>query len=75
MHLLLAYQNGAESLILLQAPDQIPGNQAMSNKSQTIRLVYTSSATSDLNEEQLLELLKQSRSRNQKQNVTGMLVY
>lgn len=47
----------------------------MNNSHQLIRLIYTSSATNDMSEEQLFELLIQSRSRNKKQNVTGMLVY
>ncbi len=40
-----------------------------------IRLVYVSSATRDMSEEDLLLLLEQSRKRNQRQNVTGMLLY
>lgn len=40
-----------------------------------IRLVYASSATRDMSEDDLLSLLEQSRSRNKRQNVTGMLLY
>lgn len=40
-----------------------------------IHLVYVSSATHAMNEEELLYLLEQSRNRNKRQNVTGMLLY
>ena len=40
-----------------------------------IHLVYVSSATSEMSEQDLVMLLEQSRSRNRKLNVTGMLLY
>lgn len=40
-----------------------------------IRLVYVSSATSEMNEEELLELLSQSRKKNTQLNLTGILLY
>jgi len=40
-----------------------------------IHLVYVSSATEDMSDDELVFLLKQSRERNKKQNVTGMLLY
>ena len=40
-----------------------------------IHLVYASSATRDMSEDDLLFLLEQSRRRNKRQNVTGMLLY
>jgi len=40
-----------------------------------IHLIYISSATSWPNERDLKELLAQSRERNLKQNITGMLLY
>ena len=40
-----------------------------------IHLVYVSSASHPLSEEDLLSLLEQSRNRNKRQNVTGMLLY
>ena len=40
-----------------------------------IHLIYISSATSWPSENDLKELLEQSRVRNLKQNITGMLVY
>lgn len=40
-----------------------------------IHLVYVSSATREMNEEDLLFLLEQSRNRNKEKNVTGMLLY
>jgi len=40
-----------------------------------IHLVYVSSATEEMSEEDLLHLLEQSRNRNKRQNVTGMLLY
>lgn len=40
-----------------------------------IHLVYVSSATREMSEEDLLYLLEQSRDRNKRQNVTGMLLY
>ena len=40
-----------------------------------IQLIYVSSATSDMTEEQLYELLIQAQERNKNQNITGMLLY
>ena len=40
-----------------------------------IRLVYASSAAREMSEDDLLFLLEKSRSRNKRQNVTGMLLY
>jgi len=40
-----------------------------------IHLTYVSSATREMSEDDLLFLLEQSRNRNKKQNVTGMLLY
>ena len=40
-----------------------------------IRLIYVSSATRDLSEQDLVSLLEQAHERNTKQNVTGMLLY
>lgn len=40
-----------------------------------IHLVYVSSASRDMSKDDLLHLLEQSRNRNQRQNVTGMLLY
>ncbi len=40
-----------------------------------IHLVYYSSATHEMSDEELQFLLEQSRNRNQRQNVTGMLLY
>ena len=40
-----------------------------------IHLVYVSSATREMSEEDLLFLLEQSRNRNKRQNITGMLLY
>lgn len=40
-----------------------------------IHLVYVSTATCKMSNEELLFLLKQSRNRNKRQNVTGMLLY
>lgn len=40
-----------------------------------IHLIYVSSATWEMSEEDLLSLLEQSRGRNIKQNVTGLLLY
>ena len=40
-----------------------------------IRLIYVSSATRPMGEQDLLDLLAQSRPRNTRQHVTGMLVY
>jgi len=40
-----------------------------------IHLIYISSATRPMGEQDLLDLLVQSRSRNMRQHVTGMLVY
>lgn len=40
-----------------------------------IHLIYISSATRDLSEMDLLDLLHQSRDRNKRQNVTGMLLF
>ena len=39
-----------------------------------IRLIYASSATREMSEDDLLFLLEQSRRRNERQNVTGMLL-
>ena len=40
-----------------------------------IHLVYVSSATREMSEDDLRILLEQSRRRNKRQNVTGMLLY
>ena len=40
-----------------------------------IHLVYVSSATRDMSEQGLVMLLEQCRTRNQKLNFTGMLLY
>lgn len=40
-----------------------------------IHLIYISSATSWPSERDLLDLLAQSRERNQRQDITGMLLY
>ena len=40
-----------------------------------IQLIYVSSAVNQMSEAELLELLEQARSRNQKQQITGMLLY
>lgn len=40
-----------------------------------IHLVYISSATRDFSHEELLNLLEQSRERNARLNITGMLLY
>lgn len=40
-----------------------------------IRLVYVSSATKEMSQEELLELLEQSREKNKEKNLTGMLLY
>lgn len=42
---------------------------------QMIHLIYISSATRAMGEQDLLDLLAQSRSRNTRQHVTGMLLY
>lgn len=40
-----------------------------------IHLIYISSATKEFSERDLITLLEQSRTRNKRQNVTGMLLY
>lgn len=40
-----------------------------------IQLIYISYATREMNEQNLLDLLKQSRMKNEKYNVTGLLLY
>ena len=40
-----------------------------------IHLIYVTSATKEMTDEELLYLLEQSRSRNLKQDVTSMLLY
>ena len=40
-----------------------------------IHLIYVSSATRQMSEEELIYLLSQSRDRNERQNVTGILLY
>jgi len=40
-----------------------------------IHLVYVSSATKEMSIEDLNSLLEQSRARNKRQNITGMLLY
>ncbi|WP_419835757.1 BLUF domain-containing protein [Endozoicomonas atrinae] len=40
-----------------------------------INLVYVSSASRVMDEHELTALLEQSRDRNLRQNVTGMLIY
>jgi hypothetical protein len=46
-----------------------------SEENPLIQLIYFSSATRELSDSELEELLEQARSRNAKQNVTGMLIY
>lgn len=40
-----------------------------------IRLIYFSSASYDISEEELLEILEVSRTKNKENNITGMLLY
>ena len=40
-----------------------------------IHLVYVSSATHEMSEQDLIDLLEQSRTRNNEQNISGMLLY
>ncbi len=40
-----------------------------------IHLIYVSSASKEMTEEELLELLNQARDRNLIKNITGMLLY
>jgi len=40
-----------------------------------IHLIYFSSATKEMGEDDLISLLEESRDRNKRQNVTGMLLY
>jgi len=40
-----------------------------------IHLIYVSSATNEMTDDELLYLLEQCRSRNLRQHVTGMLLY
>ena len=40
-----------------------------------IQLIYISYATREMNEQNLLDLLEQSRIKNEKHNVTGLLLY
>lgn len=40
-----------------------------------VRLIYVSSATKDMSEEDLIKLLEQSREKNKIKNLTGMLLY
>lgn len=40
-----------------------------------IRLIYVSSATKEMSQQELVELLSQSREKNQLLNITGMLLY
>ena len=40
-----------------------------------IHLIYVSSATKEMTESDLLELLKKARERNAEKNITGMLLY
>ena len=40
-----------------------------------IHLIYVSSATREMTEEDLIFLLEQSRNRNLRQHVTGMLLF
>ena len=40
-----------------------------------IHLIYVSTATREMSKEDLLFLLEQSRNRNKRQNITGMLLY
>lgn len=44
-------------------------------KGKMIQLIYVSSATRVLSEEDLVFLLEQARDRNKRQNVTGMLLH
>ena len=43
--------------------------------SPLIHLIYVSSATKNMSDDELRELLTQSRDRNSTQNVTGLLLY
>ena len=47
----------------------------MDKEISMINLVYTSTATHQMEEDELLCLLEQARDRNKRQNVTGMLLY
>jgi hypothetical protein len=38
-------------------------------------LLYTSEAVNDFNQQQMLELLNQARTNNQRRGVTGLLIY
>jgi len=40
-----------------------------------IRILYISSATKSMNEDELLELLQQCRTSNSKEDITGMMLY
>jgi len=40
-----------------------------------IHLIYISSATNQPSENELIDLLEQSRARNKKQHITGLLLY
>ena len=40
-----------------------------------IHLIYVSRATQEMSDADLLQLLEQSRTRNQRQNITGLLLY
>lgn len=40
-----------------------------------IQLIYVSSATHDMSEQDLVDILEKSKSNNQEQDITGMLFY
>ena len=47
----------------------------MADNKHMIHLIYVSSATQELGEDELLALLESARVRNTERNVTGMLLY
>jgi hypothetical protein len=48
---------------------------AIRQRSHMIHLIYISSATREMSEDDLVALLRQSRERNEKQDITGMLLF
>ncbi|MBA3534681.1 MAG: BLUF domain-containing protein [Ardenticatenales bacterium] len=47
----------------------------MSSPTDLYYLIYASAASRRMNEEDLVELLRQARENNQKANITGLLLY
>lgn len=45
------------------------------NQSNLIQYIYTSHATQDMTDDELSDLLRQSRTNNASKDITGMLVY